>query len=323
MSCSLINLKAQPHELQGKWILVRTLLNDGKRVEVNNPDYSKKIIIEFKKNSLNIDGANYKAKYKDNTINLDDKNIQDFSYQIKENYLITKELKGTTSNYFLKIDDFLIRYPEFKLKEIIYNDEIVYLDNGISAYYFNHDLTYDIFILLNGNQSSKKRSKRDPESTPLQFEYVLSVDNKIKSFNIINSQNKDLDNDYIARFNKASKYFINTTDKDVLIRYNQITYPSYLELTIPDEKKFYEISAELNSFYNKNEFKKATNLYEEYLKLNIKPNRFNKINDDNNIRFGISFLAQNNLKDACLAFKKVGDITDFRVRNYLLDFCEK
>lgn len=322
ISCSLLPLKAQTNELQGKWILIRTLSNDGKRVEVNNPNYSKKMIMEFKKNSLNIDGVNYKIKYKDNTINLDDKKIPDFSFQIKENHLITKELKGNTSNYFLKVEDFIKRYPEFKLKEIIYNDKIVYLDNGISAYYFNHDLSYDIFILFNGNQSSDKSSKRDPESIPLQFEYVLSVNNKIKSFNIINSQNKDLDNDYIARFNKASKFFINTTDKDVLIRYNQITYPSYPELTVPDEKRFYEISAELNDFYNKNEFKKATNLYKEYIKLNIKPNRFNKINDDNNIRFGISFLAQNNLKDACLVFNKVGDLTDFRVRNYLLDFCQ-
>lgn len=323
MFYSFVKVNAQSEELQGKWILVRTLLNDNKRVEINHPDYSKKLVLEVKKNALNINGENYKAKFKDDKVRVESRTEYDFSFQIKEKYLIAQSLQGNTTNYFLKVDDFIHRFPEFRLKETVYNDEVVYLDNGISAYSFNHDLSYDMFILFNGIQNSDKIPPRDPESIPLQFEYILSIDNKIKSFNVINSQNKALDNDYIQRFNKASKYFVNTTDKDVLIRYHGVNTVSYPELTDADEKRFYEISAELDRFYHKNEFKKATSLYEEYINLKIRPNRFNKINDENNIRFGVSFLAQNNLKDACIVFNKVGDITDFRVRNYLLDFCEK
>ena len=322
MSFSFVNVKAQSDELLGRWILVRTLSNDGKRLEINHPEYSKKMILDIKKNSLKIDDTNYNTKFKNNEVSIYNNAKLNFSFQIKDNYLITKAIKENTTNYFLKVDDFIQRFPEFKLKETIYNDEVVYLDNGISAFYFDNDLSYDFFILINGNQRSDKRVAKDPESIPLQFEYVLSTDNKIKSFKIVNSQNKELDNDYIVRFNRASKYFVNTTDKDVLIRFNQVNTISYPELTKAEEKRFYEISAALDNFYNKNEFEKATSLYDEYINLKIRPNRFNKINDDNNIRFGISFLAQNKFNEACIAFKKVGDITNFRVRNYLLDFCQ-
>jgi hypothetical protein len=37
----------------------------------------------------------------------------------------------------------------------------------------------------------------------------------------------------------------------------------------------------------------------------------------------ISYLATGNQNLACENFKLVGDITDFTVRNYLLDFCKE
>lgn len=316
-------LNAQPTELIGKWILVRTLNNNNTRLDINNSDYSKKMIYQIDKNSFKINGQLFKPKFKENIINLSDKNYPEFTYTIKENYLITKEIKGHTTNYFLKVDDFIKRFPEFSLKEIDYNDRKVYLDNGISAYDFNHDLTYDFFILLNGNSNSDKRNIINPDSLPLQFEYILTVDNKIKDFKIINSENNLADNDYIERFKKASKYFKNTTDKDVLLRYTGVSITSYPELTNKDEKRLFEISAQIDRYYYKNEFINIIDLYDEFTKLKIKPNRFNKFKDDNYIRLGVSFLAQNRIDEACISFKNVGDITDFRVRNYLLDFCQK
>lgn len=317
---TLVN--AQQDELLGKWILVRTLKQNNQRLEINNPYYSRKQIFQVLPKKIKIDGYTFPTKFKNNIIELNDSRYKDLEYKIQENYLIAKEINGEFTHFYLKVDDFIKRFPEFELKEEMRNGKKVLIDNGLSAYDFDHELPYIMFILLNGSGSSEKIDVK-PNDMPLRFEYTLTKDNKVENLNILESTNEKLDQDYLSRFKKATRYLKNNTDADVLISYKGITTITYPQLTDQQEKKLFELSAEVDKYYHKNQFKKVTELYPNSLDLKIKQYKFDKFIDENNIKFGIAFLATGNIDQACEAFNRVGDITDFRVRNYLLDFCIK
>jgi len=57
--------------------------------------------------------------------------------------------------------------------------------------------------------------------------------------------------------------------------------------------------------------------------LDIKNNRFKTLIKECLLDLGISYLAIGQNENACKTFERIGDKTDFEIRNYLIDFCEK
>jgi tetratricopeptide (TPR) repeat protein len=76
-----------------------------------------------------------------------------------------------------------------------------------------------------------------------------------------------------------------------------------------------------DALYKSNKFEEAILEYNKIKQLQIKNNRYHTMINNALKRLAISYLATGNQNLACENFKLAGDITDFTVRNYLLDFC--
>ena len=79
----------------------------------------------------------------------------------------------------------------------------------------------------------------------------------------------------------------------------------------------------LRDSYDTNKFDEITKEYEKLNSLNIGEHRFNSFFEEVSIKSGVAFLVLNNNKKACECFEKAGDKTNFKVRNYLINFCNK
>ena len=78
-------------------------------------------------------------------------------------------------------------------------------------------------------------------------------------------------------------------------------------------------------FYEKNDFENAKKTYSKINEIIINQdlkNRFGYNIDQIYINLGISYLASNEIQKSCESFRKVGDETNFKVRNYLKKFCK-
>lgn len=78
-------------------------------------------------------------------------------------------------------------------------------------------------------------------------------------------------------------------------------------------------------FYEKNDFENAKKTYSKINEIIINQdlkNRFGYNIDQIYINLGISYLASNEIQKFCESFRKVGDETNFKVRNYLKKFCK-
>lgn len=316
MLLAFVNSYSQSKELQGKWILVRTLFTDGKRLEINNPLYSTSLSYTISPNLLNIIGQKFKASFTDKQIILPGRKI---NYTIKENYLLAQDEGDDKISYFLKVDDFIKKFPEFALKEIERNGEILYLDNQMSGYEFRNDLTYYEYM----SRHSKDRDSKDFKNLFFMMEFILTKDNQVKDVKILNSIDKTFDEDYIKVFNDASKFFKNTSGKDLLVYLESEQLKWANDLTDKDEKKLYKLRGAGLNFFKENKFEKAIEQFSQIKDLDLKPNRFTVLIEESMVKLGVSYLAVGKIKEACQTFNQIGDKTDFKIRNYLLDFCSE
>lgn len=313
---TLTNSYSQSKELQGQWILVRTLFSDGKRLEINNPLYSTSISYTIKPNLLDISGQKFKATFTDDKIIMP---VRTLKYTIKENYLLAQDEGDNKTSYFLKVDDFIKKFPEFELKEVERNGEILYLDNHLSGYEFANELTYYEYM----SRHTKDRDSKDFKNLYFKMEFILTKDNKVRDIKILNSIDKTFDEDYINVFNNAAKFFKNTSGKDLLIYKEADNLKWANDVYDKNEKKLYKLRGAGLNFYNENKFDKAIEQFSQIKNLDIKPNRFGSLIKESMIKLGISYLAVGKVQEACETFELVGDKTDFEIRNYLLDFCSK
>lgn len=113
---------SQNQNLTGNWILVKTLFNDGKNIEVNNSNYSTKLIYAIKKNSIRINNQYFESVFTNDKIKTPFRTI---NYTIKDRYLIAQDEGDNKTSYFLKVDDYIQKFPEFKLKEVEKNGKIL------------------------------------------------------------------------------------------------------------------------------------------------------------------------------------------------------
>jgi tetratricopeptide (TPR) repeat protein len=309
---------SQNKNLIGKWILDRTQFSNGNNLEINNPNYSTKTIYVISPNSLTISNQKFESIFTSNKIKTQ---FRTLNYVIKEGYLITEDENDDKINFFLKLNDFVKKHPEFLAKETLRNNDTIFIANDLSDYEFNNEINFDDFIQQNRTQ--KDRSSKSFINLNFKIEFILAKNNKIKDIKIINSIDTVYDNDYIVALKKSEKYLKNLTDKDLLITKEINNLKWAKDLNNKEEKQLYKLIENGLEYYNVNNFEKAIENFSEIKNLKIENNRFKTLIKESMINLGISYLAIGKNEEACKVFLEIGDKTDFEIRNYLIDFCSK
>lgn len=306
---------SQTKELDGKWILDKTVYSDGKFLEINNSLFSTKIIYHISPNQLTINGRKFKAQFLSDQIKLENRTLK---FWIEEDYLLVQEENDNKINLFLKVDNFINKFPEFKPKTEIRNNDTLTIANEIIGADFNCELTFDDFLRKN----MPERPSKSFTNLFFKAEFILTKDNKIKDVKVLNSISKEYDNEFIAALKKSEVYFVNNVNSDVLLNKEINHLKWYDDLANKSEKELYKIIDKADNYYKQNNFAKAIIEYDKIKDLNIEKNRFNIMIQEANIKLGISYLATNQTEKACSVFQNIGDATDFRIRNYVIYFCK-
>lgn len=314
---SFSQLFSQNTNLSGTWILDKTIYEDGNYLEINHPLFSNFTEYEFFSNNLKINGQKFNAKYYQNSIKLD---YRELMYSFQNEYLLLQEKGDNKIQIFLKKDDFITKYPIFKSEQKIINQDTIYISNDVFKPKFENDLNFEDFLRKNIPSYNNASTKNNI----FKSEFILTKENLIKDINITQGISKSFDNEFITALKKAQPYFKNETGKDLLIRHNFNFFKMFGALTNKSEKDFYSIQKKAKEYFEKNEFEKAVSEYEKLNNINdliILKEKFGFIYNETFINLGISYLALNKIENACSSFKKVGGFTNFSVRNYLIIYC--
>jgi hypothetical protein len=307
---------AQTSELQGKWILDKVVTYNGEPLEINNERYSSLLIYYIRPKELQINHQKFKAQFSTTKISTTFKNV---NYSFEDKYLKIVDPSMNTVEYFLKPDDFMLKYPEFKMKEMVIGRDTLLVANKITDYEFNNKLAFEEFIIK--DVPFNKPNKGD--NLHFEIEFILTKESKIKGITIRKSISSEFDNAYKLNLIKAEPFFKNNTQKDILIVLEENFGQYYNKIKDPNEKELYDILRVADALYKSNKFEEAILEYNKIKQLQIKNNRYHTMINNALKRLAISYLATGNQNLACENFKRVGDITDFTVRNYLLDFCKE
>ncbi|KAA2217799.1 tetratricopeptide repeat protein [Chryseobacterium sediminis] len=308
-----INTYSQSQKLRGEWILDKIVQPDGKNLEINNSKYSFKLFYIINQDELVIYNQKFKAKFYNDKINLENRA---FKYWFEDNYLILQE--GNEISLLLKEKDFIKKYPEFKPKIEVRNNDSLMVANQVIHPIFNHEKTFENFIIPLMNQENSK----DMNDLYFKMEYILTKDNKITNIKILDKRTPRYDKEFVQALMQAEKYFQNPYGIDMLVTEERHFLKLFQDLTDTSEKNLYHIIGNGFEYYNNNQFEKAIENLSKLDNLSIKDNRFISRFHDGYIKLGISYLAVGKNEQACTSFKKAGDLTDFEVRNYLKDFCK-
>lgn len=314
---SISQLFSQNTNLSGTWILDKTIYEDGNYLEINHPLFSNFTEYEFFSNNLKINGQKFNAKYYQNSIKLD---YRELMYSFQNEYLLVQEKGDNKIQIFLKKDDFITKYPIFKSEQKIINQDTIYISNDVFKPKFENDLNFEDFLRKNIPSYNNASTKNNI----FKSEFILTKENLIKDINITQGISKSFDNEFITALKKAQTYFKNETGKDLLIRHNFNFFKMFGALTNKSEKDFYSIQKKAKEYFEKNEFEKAVSEYEKLNNINdliILKEKFGFVYNEAFINLGISYLAINKIENACSSFKKVGGFTNFSVRNYLIIYC--
>lgn len=309
---------AQIEKLPGKWILDKVLYKNGNNLEINSPYYSffskyefkdGYLVIEDKKQEVTINSKEIKSAFR--TLN----------YFFVDNYLVLEDIDDKEKKVFafLRPNDFISRYPEFAPKREIRNGKNVLVCNEVFEPNFNHEDSLHDFMIRNTPQGNSK----DDTDLFFKIEYILTKDNKIDYIKVLDSKTTFYDSNYISALKKAKKYYKNPFNEDILITQEEQFLKWKNDLNNKEELKLYEIRSNISQYYETNKFEEITKEYEKLKSLNIGENRFNSFFEEAYIKSGVAFLALNNNEKACECFGKAGDKTNFKVRNYLINFCNK
>jgi hypothetical protein len=313
--CLLLFIKnfSQSQQLIGEWFLDRIVNSKGQNLEINNPKYSMFISYKINSNELTINDNKFKAKFLKDQIKLENRNLK---YWFETDYLLIQE--DNEIYLFLKSNDFIKKYPEFTPKTESRNNNTVMVANKLFHPIFNNEKTFDDFLISNMAQESSKNM----DDLYFKAEYILTKDNKITHIDILNKRTPQYDSQFIQALKMAETYFENPYGKDMLITEEKHFLKFFNDLTKKDEKDLFIIIENGNNYYRNNNFLNVIQEFNKLDDLNIEKDRFTFTINDAQILLGISYLATGQNEKACTKFKKVGDLTNFQVRNYLIDFCK-
>ena len=312
---NFINVHSQ--KLNGTWILEKTVYENGNPLEINHTLYSTFTEYKFSTNSIKINDQKFNAKYTNNSIKLD---FRELLFSFENNYLLIQEKGDNKVQILSKKEDFLSKNIEFKSEIEIRNQDTLYISNEVYKPQFNNELTFEEFLRKNISKYTSESTKNNL----FKSEFVLTKEGKIKDIKILSGISKSFDNEFIIALNKAEIYFKNQTGKDFLIKHNFNFFQMFKGLTEKIEKEFYAIQKKGNLHFENTEFDKAIIEYEKLniMDLNSIKERLGFLYSEAFINLGISYLAVNKNEEACNSFLKVGDIRNFKVRNYLISFCK-
>lgn len=310
-----INIFSQSNKLNGTWILDKFIFSDGKPIEVNDKDFSTYAQYDFNNNKMKIDGIEIPITITSNVIQTSATKIE---YGFNDKYLFLKFQGDNKIACLLKPEIFLELYPEFQPKQIEYGNISVYLENSIVKPTFIYKGGFNSYlanIVSNYEDFPKTRNY-------FSAQFILTKDSKIKDIKIINNISEDFDKKAIQAILDSEKYFKNTTGKDFLINrsFSMIIEDTNKKNKI--EKQIDQIEKKGLEYFNNNDFENAIKVYEKLKTINDDGSN-NTITKISYIKLGISYLAINKIAEACESFKKAGDLTNFSVRNYLINFCSK
>ncbi|MDO5510361.1 MAG: hypothetical protein Q4F57_06670 [Weeksellaceae bacterium] len=310
--------KSQQSHLQGNWILDKILYHNGNSLEINHPLFSTFIEYDFNGNILEINNEKFKVIIDDSTIRTDYRRL---NYKFENAYLIISEVGDDKNYYFLKKNDFISKHPEFEPKETIFENRSVLVTNPLIQPEFHHRENFEEFIRKNIPSYSSTAATNNYFNSS----FILTKENKITDIQILQGISKKFDGDYKNALLNSEKLLKNPYGKDLLITQTFNFFKLSAALTNNDERQFSDITKKGYESFANNEFPTAITHYEKLLTMNLEPetlDRFKFRISQAYIYLGISYLALGENSNACESFRKVGDKTNFRVRNYLITFYE-
>lgn len=307
---------SQNKNLLGTWVLDKIIYSNGNDIEVNNELFSYELIYKIAPNRITINDYLFDATFSDKLIQMGNRKI---NYEFKNNYFILKDVDDNKIYLFLKRENFIKKYPEFRPKIEVIKGDTLLISNPVTKPIFNSEISFSDFLNINMFQGSTKNEK----DLYFKAEYTVTKDNKIKNISIIDGRNSRYDSEFISALKKAEIFVQNPFVNDLVETKEVHFLRFYKDLELEDEKELFKIIEKGESYYNKQVFKKAIVEFEKIKDLHIQENNYRMMIADANLKLAISYLGINQIDKACTTFRSIGDITDFKVRNYLINFCNK
>ncbi|MDR3025789.1 hypothetical protein [Chryseobacterium sp.] len=308
-----IKTYSQSQRLMGEWFLDRVFLSNGKRLEINNRKYSLFLSYKITPKELMINDQKFKAVFFEDHIKLENR---DLTYWYDDRYLLVQD--GNEIYTFLKKNDFTKKNPEFNPKINFVKNDTVIIANQIIKPEFNHDKTFDRFISMNISNYSYESE----DDLYFKAEFVLTKDNKVTQITILDPYTPQYQLEFIQALKKSEEYFENPYRKDMVITFEKYFTRWVGNSKTKEEKKLYSTLDIGFRYFHGNKFEKTIKTLSQLDGIQIADIEFNPIVREAYISLGISYLAVGKNEQACVSFRKAGDLTDFGVRNYLKDFCK-
>ncbi len=305
-------------DLKGLWILDFAQCTNGKPLEVNHPLFSQYMEYTFDNGNIKINGQTFKATFDAEVITLGFRRI---NYRIEGQYLIINDQGDNKEFHLLTKADFLAKYPEFLPRATGYHNETVYEDNPVVKPDFNHSSGLDDYL----QDRIPSYGKASVANNFFKAQFVVTASNEIKDISIINGISEAFDRQFIKALKTAQKHFVNDYGKNLLVTHRFNFFKMGASLNSMEEKTMYQHIQNGDKFYENGDFENAISAYQEAFENEITPlskERWGYLIDDAYINLGVSLLAIGDRDTACQIFSRVGDRTNFKARNFLINYCE-
>ncbi|MEN5435469.1 hypothetical protein ABE545_17670 [Sphingobacterium faecium] len=310
------SLSAQSNALLGKWILDTSLTPEGKLLPLDDPLFSSLVIYEFTEKKLAINEHKFDAEFSGNY--LIDLGNRKLNYEIRNEYLYIQESNNSPILCFLKFDDFRRIYPEFQPKEIVYQGKNVFIYNDLVDIKFNNDLTFFHYI-INCTPLIKNKTSANYYFT---IKYVLNTTNEISNIEITNISDEKVKKQLVNTIQKSAKFYQNNSGKNLLMKEKFLFFKMH-EAIDETVEATYKSFLKGNEFFNNLRFQEALVEYENGLEKKFDTEKFYGLfYSEYIIKLGISYLISEQKEKACSTFRKLGDETNFSVRNFLRYYCQ-
>lgn len=306
---------AQKNELKGRWILDEVVYSDGEKLPVFARDFSDIRTLEFKDKVFKDNGVSLVYDINSNEIKTAHRNI---NYKLDSNYLILSEEGDSKVYHYLSEKEFLKKYPEFQPKQKILNGNTYQLANEVVQPGFNSNFSFQGYM-------SQFLPKSTNKTSPKFFKafFVVDKQGKIGEVFIVNSVSESFDSQFKQLLKKAEINFVNDYNQDLLVSYtfgfDLANYDS------KEAKKFEKLYEKAEKIYFSHEFDKALLAYQDVLKQDYSDefvNRYATKFEDAKIRLAVCNYILDKPEKFCEILNEVGDVSKFKVRNYLLAICK-
>lgn len=313
-----ISFSYAQNKMEGLWYGIDVKNLDNSDLFINDTNYSRLVIYNFKSNKVSIDGFNEMnySIYKNN-LKIGQRK---FHYILNNDSLTLISKEDERVYYLISKDLFRKKYKwvfenDYELIEndTVYNDNIIldvqfknnenfheYLKNNINSYDY-YSTTNNIFI----------------------SSFILTKNGEIKSLKIEGKEKTKFYKQLREAILNSEQYWENHSGYDVLI--NEIFHFFSYERSFFNEETMPFIESFNNGVlaYKRNDFRKAIDYF-----MPIYQNNSDHLYIKGNIleakkKLAISYIATNEIEKACTIFYSFKNYNYFQARNYITNFCKK